>query len=226
MEFSEDDKVKESGEEMEETEESEDEMEETEESEDEIAKDNNDPDWSVLDEIGEENRYDDEENDDETNTYIRCVCVCVWGGGGDGTKFQGNDSRSHVITFYRVEKDTPCKDKPKFLVFYSRLLALFSLFCFNCKEGNPHVRMKSNGTVFTVYQDCKNCGSKGFQWRSQPLVLGKYPAGNILLSFAILMAGGSVAIKKSCKLIYYKQANISRFLPSSHSSTAPPTFSH
>ena len=39
----------------------------------------------------------------------------------------------------------------------------------------------------------KNCGSKGFQWRSQPLVLSRYPAGNILLSYAILMAGGSVA---------------------------------
>ena len=95
--------------------------------------------------------------------------------------------------FYRVDKDTPSKDEPKFLVFYSRLLALFSLFCFKCKDDNPSVNMQSNGTMVTVYQDCKNCGSKAFQWRSQPLVLGKYPAGNILLSFAILMAGGSVA---------------------------------
>ena len=99
----------------------------------------------------------------------------------------------NYITFYRVDKDTHCKDEPKFLVFYSRLLALFSVFCFNCKEDNPNVKMKSNGTMVTVYQDCKNCGSKGFQWRSQPLVLGRYPAGNILLSYAILMAGGSVA---------------------------------
>ena len=98
----------------------------------------------------------------------------------------------NYIIFYRV-KDIHCKDEPKFLVFYSRLLALFSLFCFNCKEDNPTVKMKSNGTMVTVYQDCKNCGSKGFQWRSQPLVLGRYPAGNILLSYAILMAGGSVA---------------------------------
>ena len=99
----------------------------------------------------------------------------------------------NYIIFYRVDKDTHCKDEPKFLVFYSRLLALFSLFCFNCKEDNPNVKMKSNGTMVTVYQDCKNCGFKGFQWRSQPLVLGRYPAGNILLSYAILMAGGSVA---------------------------------
>ena len=30
-------------------------------------------------------------------------------------------------------------------------------------------------------------------WRSRPLVLGQYPAGNTLLSFAILMAGASVS---------------------------------
>ena len=99
----------------------------------------------------------------------------------------------NYIIFYRVDKDTHCKDEPKFLVFYSQLLALFSLFCFNFKEDNPNVKMKSNGTMVTVYQDCKNCGPKGFQWRSQPLVLGRYPAGNILLSYAILMAGESVA---------------------------------
>lgn len=44
----------------------------------------------------------------------------------------------------------------------------------------------------TVYQDCRSCGAKSFEWKSQPLIVGKYPAGNILLSFAILMAGASV----------------------------------
>jgi hypothetical protein len=40
-------------------------------------------------------------------------------------------------------------------------------------------------------QTCKSC--KGFTWRSQPLVWGKYPAGNILLSFATLMSGSSIS---------------------------------
>ena len=57
----------------------------------------------------------------------------------------------NYIIFYRVDKDTHSKDEPKFLVFYSRLLALFSLFCFNCKEDNPNVKRKSNGTMVTVY---------------------------------------------------------------------------
>lgn len=53
--------------------------------------------------------------------------------------------------------------------------------------------MKKNGTMVTVAQRCRNCGPNSYVWRSQPLVLGRYPAGNILLSFAILMSGASVA---------------------------------
>ena len=37
------------------------------------------------------------------------------------------------------------------------------------------------------------CGEKAFKWESQLMVLGKYPAGNITLSFAIFMAGASVS---------------------------------
>lgn len=51
--------------------------------------------------------------------------------------------------------------------------------------------MKRNGTMVTVRQVCNTCS--GYTWRSQPLVLGRYPAGNILLSFGILMAGASVS---------------------------------
>ena len=65
--------------------------------------------------------------------------------------------------------------------------------CFNYKEEGPVVSMKKNGTMVTVTQSCRNCGPKPFVWRSHPLVLGRYPAGNILLSFAILMAGASVS---------------------------------
>lgn len=73
------------------------------------------------------------------------------------------------------------------------LLAIFSLFCFKCKSNKPSVTMKQHGTMVIVYQHCFYCGENAFVWRSQPLLLGKYPAGNILLSFAILMAGASVS---------------------------------
>lgn len=52
--------------------------------------------------------------------------------------------------------------------------------------------MEKNGTMVTVYQDCESWGPKVWEWSSQPLVLGKYPAGNILLSFAVLMAWASI----------------------------------
>ncbi len=72
------------------------------------------------------------------------------------------------------------------------LLSLFSQFCFNCKKENPKVVMKNTGTMVTVTQDCTNC-TQGFIWRSQPFTLGRHPAGNVMLSFAILMAGASIS---------------------------------
>ena len=74
----------------------------------------------------------------------------------------------------------------------STLLTLFSMFCFKCKTENPKVNMTQNGTMVTVRQYCKSCG-ESFTWRSQPFVFGRYPAGNVLLSFAILMAGASIS---------------------------------
>ena len=71
------------------------------------------------------------------------------------------------------------------------LVSLFSLFCFKCKAQSPSVNVKVHGTMVIVEQTCKSC--KGYTWRSQPLVLGKYPAGDILLSFATLMSGSSIS---------------------------------
>ena len=67
------------------------------------------------------------------------------------------------------------------------------MFCFKCKITNPTANMSKVGTMVIVSQDCGKCGKDAFQWRSQPLVLGQYPAGNILLSFATLMAGASIS---------------------------------
>ena len=88
----------------------------------------------------------------------------------------------HILCFvYRVDPDTPGYDEPKFIVFYRMLFKIFALFCFTCKAENPHVSMQQNGTMVTVTQHCPKC-AKGYVWRSQPFVHGKYPAGNVLLS--------------------------------------------
>ena len=66
------------------------------------------------------------------------------------------------------------------------------MFCFICKADSHKVSMKKIGTMVIIQQHCKNCPN-GFTWRSQPLIMGTYPAGNMLLSFAILMEGASIS---------------------------------
>ena len=62
----------------------------------------------------------------------------------------------------------------------------------NCKAEDPQVTMRQNGTMVTVKQQCSKC--KGFIWNSQSYMPhGKYPAGNMLLSLAVLMAGASIS---------------------------------
>ncbi len=83
--------------------------------------------------------------------------------------------------------------EPKFVVFYSMLVNLFTMFCFKCKTENPNVSMKKNGTMVTISQHCRTCGPNSFSWKSQPTIKGGFPAGNLLLSFASLMAGASIS---------------------------------
>ena len=92
----------------------------------------------------------------------------------------------------RVDPETAADKLPKLTVFYSMLLSLFSHFCFNCKEEKPVVSMKKNGTMVTVPQECSKC-LYGFTWSSQSLIMAGYASGNTLLSFAILMGGGSIS---------------------------------
>ena len=88
--------------------------------------------------------------------------------------------------------DTPIHAEPSFIVFYSMFLQLFNVFCFKCKGDNPKVTMRQNGTMVTVSQHCQKCGENAFVWRSQPLVLGRYPLGNVSLSYGILVVGATV----------------------------------
>ena len=94
--------------------------------------------------------------------------------------------------FCRVDSDTPGYDEPKFIMFYSMLLQLFTMFCFNCKGNSPKATMRQCGTLVKVLQTCSQCHQE-YSWKSQPTVLGKFPAGNILLSFGVLVAGASMS---------------------------------
>ena len=100
-----------------------------------------------------------------------------------------------LLFFFSVETGTlPC-DEPKFIVFYGMLMSLFSMFCFNCKTPYRKVDIKKNCTMATVTQICPTCGQlkNNFEWNSQPNTLGRYPAGNVMLCFAILMSGVGIS---------------------------------
>ena len=64
-------------------------------------------------------------------------------------------------------------------------------FCHLCFFTKPKVAVTQTGTMLTIVSECSNCGET-YTWRSQPDLLGKFPAGNLLLSFAVLCAAASL----------------------------------
>ena len=131
--------------------------------------------------------------DDHTQQIINlltllCSChcwktmkgICVW--------------HYAVCLFLRLQDDN-LRTEPKYIVFLSKLLLLFQ-FCHSCKADNPMVETREVGTMVVVTTTCQNpkCPQKEKVWFSQPYMPGtKIPAGNFLLCFAILMAGGSAS---------------------------------
>lgn len=94
-----------------------------------------------------------------------------------------------TLIFCRVAPGASYMEQPKFIVFFCSLMTIFSMFCFTRKARNPKVSMERNGTMVRVAQHCDIKCQKKFDWQSQPFVLGRYPAGNILLSFATYIKG-------------------------------------
>ena len=45
---------------------------------------------------------------------------------------------------FRFDLKTPVAEEPKFIVFCSMLMQLFSMFCFKCKVGKPDVQLVKN----------------------------------------------------------------------------------
>ena len=114
-----------------------------------------------------------------------------------------------ILTFYCRVDCTP-KDihqEPKGIVFVSQLLLLFQN-CKFCFTTNPTTDLSQTGTMITVSSTCNAC-KQTYVWKSQPYLLGLFAAGNLLLSFAILKAGGSVTkvlnIFKNMGILAYRK---------------------
>ena len=100
-----------------------------------------------------------------------------------------------ILTFFCRPQRKDIRSEPKYIVFLSQLLLLFQ-FCRTCKSDQVLVETHENGTMVTVEVHCGNpgCREKEFVWQSQPKIDGlRTGAGNLLLSFAILMAGASAS---------------------------------
>ena len=80
----------------------------------------------------------------------------------------------------------PPEKQSSYLVFESALLLLFST-CIFCTRATPKVKRIVIGSFIRIMQWCNN-GKRQRTWDSQPHI-GTLPAGNILLSAAILYAG-------------------------------------
>ena len=85
-----------------------------------------------------------------------------------------------------LDDSLPADQQPTYLVFESALMLLLSS-CFICKSKFVTVEKLMVGSLLRIKQVCSQCGNI-FEWCSQPYI-GKVPAGNILISAAILYTG-------------------------------------
>ncbi|CAH3182563.1 unnamed protein product [Porites lobata] len=147
--------------------------------------------WPVTNEteLGLEDESEDEqEMQDDAYEEFECDGDPTWSPEGieDAYKKLKEDDDS-VKTHQNPRLDLQGKnirEEPKGIVFLSKLLLLFQ-FCHLCFFSKPKLSVSQTGTLFTVESFCRNC-SQTKVWKSQPDLLGKFPAGNLLLSFAVL----------------------------------------
>lgn len=115
-----------------------------------------------------------------------------------------------LLFFYRLETEgKDIREQPKVIVFLSHLLMLFQ-YCHLCLGPKPKVKINQSGTFISITTECGRC-KKEYTWDSQPKLLGKFPAGNLLLSFAVLCAGASIRkillVFKHMNLLAYYEAS-------------------
>ncbi|XP_078695648.1 uncharacterized protein LOC144924408 isoform X1 [Branchiostoma floridae x Branchiostoma belcheri] len=84
------------------------------------------------------------------------------------------------------DESVPPQEERKYLVFHSALLQLFSL-CLLCGSGKQKLRLETIGSFLSITQICTLCEHVR-TWSSQPFICNT-PAGNLLISAAVLFAG-------------------------------------
>ncbi|KAK3730066.1 hypothetical protein QZH41_009897, partial [Actinostola sp. cb2023] len=106
-------------------------------------------------------------------------------------EFEDDEENKDQIVKTRLELEAKdIREEPKAIVFLSKLLLLFQ-FCHYCFWPKPCVNINQSGTSISIKATCEKC-KQTFSWDSQPMLLGRFPAGNLLLSFAAICAGASI----------------------------------
>ena len=82
------------------------------------------------------------------------------------------------------------QNEKKYIVFFSCLMELLEV-CPRCTEPTTAEISKVVGTLIYVSRKCKSC-SYSHVWKSQPTIR-RIPAGNLLLSAAILYSGSMIS---------------------------------
>ena len=113
-----------------------------------------------------------------------------------------------VHLFCSVAEGTKPADEPKFVIFYNMLVAIFQLFCFHCKWEKSSVEVYQIGTMANVTQNCNHCG-RVYKWKSQPSMFTKHPAGNVMMSFGIMVSGAKI----SQTLLMFRHMGLSAISP-------------
>eukprot|EP00794_Sanderia_malayensis_P013302 gene13302-14675_t len=105
---------------------------------------------------------------------------------------EGNNNESEYEEIECIQGDV--RTERKCIFFLPELIQLFP-FCHFCKADHPELQTWSVGSMLVVETTCLNQDCrKIYTWRCQPdMPNTKIPAGNLLLSFAILLTGGSPA---------------------------------
>ena len=109
--------------------------------------------------------------------------------------FPSNFNMPSFLTLFFIRLPTnstsyDVREEPKVIVFIKQLLLLFKT-CHLCSANEPSINVILRGTLVTITSSCTDCKQQ-FVWKSQPLMLDRYYAGNLLLSFSILCAGSSI----------------------------------